>query len=298
MGLRDLRMSSPASAGERLPMEQDRTTNPYRPPIFPGEDRESSSPEIEHEQQRLTYSLCRVGFGILSFALVLACFTSLLWLLPWFGARNVVRAIVNTRAWAWIDVPIVWGSLVGTYLLWGRWRERGWQRRSGLLLLMCFVDSALWFLEHATDLGIHEGEVGHEWLRNQLGQALGWAEFTLIAGLACDLLAHLGVDQAPEAGKATRSLAATGAVVWLILFLKRTAWRKGWPLLDGGIDSPETLLLTMGSHMIWAITLIQVTALTIAATRQTTRILRDMEREHQEHEMLRSSSEHSDFLGT
>lgn len=276
-------------------MEKDTPTNPYQPPFTAGDDSAFPSPELDHERQRWTYTLCRLGFGVLSVALVLACCTSLLWLLSWFGARNIMRAIVMTRAWHWIDVPIVWGSLVGTYLLWGRWNERGWQRRSGLLLLMCFVDAALWLFEHANDLGLHEGEIGHEWLRSQLGEALGWAEFTLMAGLACDLLAHLGVEQAPEAGKATRSLSATGAVVWMILFLERTAWRQGWPLLDQGIHSPETLLLTMGTRMIWAITLIQVTALTIAATRQTHRVLREMERDQQEHELLRSPSESAEF---
>lgn len=279
-------------------MAQDPTANPYEPPLGGDfdHDRELASPEWEYEQQRTTYALCRLGFGIVSAALVLACFSTLLTFLAVFGFRHVVRAIVTTQAWHWIDAPIVWGSLVGTYLLWGRWRQRGWQRRSGLLVLMCFVDGTLWLLEHAVELGIHEGEVRHEWMRSQLGQALGWAEFTLMARLACDLLAHLGIDQAPEAGKATRSLAATGAVVWFICFLRRTRFDT-WPLVDQGINSAETLLLTMGVHMIWSITLIQVTALTIAATRQTSRALREMEREHQDQGMLRSASERGEFPG-
>ena len=31
---------------------------------------------------------------------------------------------------------MVWGCLIGTYLLWGRWSQLGWQRRVGLLIVM------------------------------------------------------------------------------------------------------------------------------------------------------------------
>ena len=87
---------------------------------------------------------------------------------------------------------------------------------------MGLVDLVLWFLEHGNDLELRLGDVGHDWFRSHLGEALGWAEFALITSLACDFLVHLGIDQAREAGKATRSLAATGAVVWMLLFSMQT----------------------------------------------------------------------------
>jgi len=249
--------------------------------------------EQERENQRRTYQICRLGFGVLSAALVLASVTTVLtfahycflligrgglgWLLP----RNVLN---------WINAPIVWGSLVGTYLLWGRWSESGWQRRAGLLVSMGIVDVLLWFLDHGDELGLRLGQFGHEWLRHALGQALGWAEFALIAGLACDLLAHLGIDHAPEAGKATRSLAATGAVVWMLLFCIQTNWR-GWPLVSHGFRTPETLLLFLGTEVIWMITMVQVTALTIAASRQASRAVVEMDREDQESDLLQFRSE-------
>lgn len=276
-------------------MEQESQAYPASPPDATDEVRTPLSPEQERDHQRLTYQLCRLGFGITSLSLILACFSSLLVLSIPFGGRALAVWILNTRWWHWLDVPIVWGSLIGTYLLWGRWNERGWQRRAGLLLVMCGVDMALWFLEHGNDLGLQDSEIGHQWLRNQLGQALGWAEFTLIAGLACDLLAHLGIEHAPEAGKATRSLAATGAVVWMIQFTERTAWNLGWPLQDQGIRSVETVLLYMGTHMIWTITLIQVTALTITTTRQTSRVLAEMEREDRQDDLFLSSTESDGF---
>ena len=108
---------------------------------------------------------------MLSGALVLACLTSLLALSVPFGGLPLLLWLKNMAWWRWHDAPVVWGTLVGSYLLWGRWKERGWQRRAGLLLLMCGVDLALWFLDHMQHLGLYEGEVGHQWLRNQIGQA-------------------------------------------------------------------------------------------------------------------------------
>ena len=41
----------------------------------------------------------------------------------------------------------VWGSLAGAMLLWGRWDHKSWQRRTGLLLVMCIVDLVVWFVD-------------------------------------------------------------------------------------------------------------------------------------------------------
>lgn len=247
----------------------------------------------EREQQRRTYQLCRLGFGLLSFALLVACVTSVLGILGLFFRPAPILWIIRTPLWHWSDVPVVWGSLVGTYLLWGRWPDSGWQRRSGLLLMMCCCDAVLWFLEHGGELGLRLSEVGHEWLRMEIGQALGWAQFALIASLSCDLMAHLGVEQAPEAGKATRSLAATGAVVWFFYFLEQTNW-QAWPLRNRQVDSLESLLLFLGFTMISTITLIQVTALSVATTKQAARMVAEMDREDQQNDLFRPPSE-SDF---
>ena len=48
------------------------------------------------------------------------------------------------------------------------------------------------------------------------------------------------------------------------------------------------LLLDLGSTMIWTITLIQVTALTIAATRQCAAVLAEMDREDDENDPSKS----------
>ena len=70
-------------------------------------------------------------------------------------------------------------------------------------------------------MGPGPGRVG-SWLRSNLGQALGWAEFALMASLSGDYLVHLGLDQAEDSAKSTRSLAATGAVIWMLRFCEPT----------------------------------------------------------------------------
>ena len=221
----------------------------------------------DDEKQR--YELCRAAFGFLSAALILACLTAFL-ALPsiFFNGQVFIPWLHDPAVWFWIESPIVWGSLVGSYLLWGRWSEPTWQRRTGLLVVMCMIDALLWFAKHAPELGLHKEAVGHLWLRMNVGEALGWAEFALLASLACEMMKHLGVSQAEEAGQSTRSLAATGASLFLVLFCLRTDWVKGWPLEFRPVFSVSLRLLTLGELMIQTITLIQVTALVVAATRQ------------------------------
>jgi hypothetical protein len=246
----------------------------------------------EREQERLTYRLCRLGFAVLSIALVVACATTLLDLPRQFAGRAVIPWVQGSDWWKWLDAPVVWGCLVGWYLLWGRWTHPGWQRRAGLLVVMGMIDIVLWLIKHGEPLGLRTGDFGHAWVRENLGEALGWAEFALTAGLACDVMVHLGVEPAAETGQATRSLAATGAAVWMLLFCLLTDWSR-WPLGHRQFVgfNPLLILLHMGSTMVWTITLIQVTALTVAASRQCGRALAEMDREDAENDPLRPASD-------
>jgi hypothetical protein len=242
------------------------------------------------EYERRTYSLCRIGFALLSFALVIASITTLVGMPFTILPRPVQRALVNSAVWRWSDTPIVWTSLIGVYLLWGRWSEPSWLRRSGLLLLMSIVDLILWFLTHGEALGLRLGDFGHLWLRSMAGEAIGWAEFALTASLACDVLIHLGVPRADETSRATRSLAGTGAVLWMLYVFQSTDWQV-WPIEHIPIRRLETLLLMFGWNMVWMIALIQVSALTIAATRQCTQVIAEMDAQDAHHDLLKLPSE-------
>lgn len=247
--------------------------------------------DIEREQLRKTYQLCRLGFTILAAALVLACFSSLLDLFSRFD-RGLVTWIQQSVLYRWLDTPIVWACLIGATLLFGRWDHASWQRRAGLFLLMNLVDLGLWFIARGDAIGVGASEFGHEWLREIMGEALGWGEFALISSMTCDYLVHLGVDHARDSDKSTRSMAATGAMVWLLLVCQLTDWHAGWPLqAHHQLRGLEGMLLYHGFKLIWAITLIQVTALVISAARQSTEVIAEMDREDQENDLLRSRSD-------
>jgi hypothetical protein len=245
--------------------------------------------DLEPEKQRQTYQLCWLGFSLLSVALVLATASVLLVLAHIFLIPGL--AFIQLSWLSWIEIPIVWGTLAGSYMLCGRWTDSGWTRRSGLLVVMCMVDVVLWLLSQGYELGQGRGGLEqHEWLCAHIGEALGWAEFALLASLSGDFLAHLGVDHAPDAGKATRSLAAAGAAVWIFLFWLRTDWTQ-WPLNHRPFFTLETWLLFVGSKIIWALALIQVTALAIAAAEQASRTLAEMKQEEREEDLFRSPSD-------
>jgi hypothetical protein len=242
--------------------------------------------DLEREQLRKTYQLCRTGFLFLAISLVPACILAVMYMIIMLGQNHRLHAWLNQLPWNdWIFTLSVWGSLVGTTLLWGRWDNTSWQRRTGLLLFMCLVDLVIWFLDQGDGPGLGEGS----WFRSNLGQALGWAEFALMASLSGDYLVHLGLEQAEDSAKSTRSLAATGAVIWMLRFCEQTNW-EAWPLQRRNVGI-QGLLLSLGSELIWTITLIQVTALIIASVRQSIRVLNEMDSEDHDHELLGFPSE-------
>jgi hypothetical protein len=243
--------------------------------------------DLEREQLRKTYQLSRTAFLFLAVSLVPSCILAVLDLIVVLGQNRRLHVWLTQFSWnEWVFTLSVWCSLAGTTLLWGRWENKSWQRRTGLLLFMCLVDLVLWFLEQSSVPGQDDGA----WFRSNLGQALGWAEFALLAGLSGDFLVHLGLDQAEDSAKSTRSLAATGAVIWMLRFCEHTNWEAGWPLQRRNFGN-QGWLLFLGSELIWTITLIQVTALVVAAVRHSVRVLNEMDREDQHHELLGFPSE-------
>jgi hypothetical protein len=187
-------------------------------------------------------------------------------------------------------MPIVWCRLIGAILLWGRWDHKSWQRRTSLLLALCMVDMILWFVARGEALGLHGGDVGHDHLRHIIRQAMSWGRMALLSSLAGDYLVHLGVENARESDKLTRSMTVTGALVWMLFFCQQTNWAV-WPLQMRMRGNLESELLLHGFTLIYSITLIQVTALVISAARQTSVVLAEMDRQDQEDDLLRPQSD-------
>ena len=108
--------------------------------------------DTEREQLRKTYQLCRFGFGSYGAALLVASMCAVIDLLCVFRLEQV-RWIVSQPWYQWLDTPIVWFRLIGAILLWGRWDQKSWQRRTGLLLALCMADLVLWFVAEGRGAG-------------------------------------------------------------------------------------------------------------------------------------------------
>jgi hypothetical protein len=245
--------------------------------------------DLERDQLRKTYQLCRLGFGFIAVAMVLFSLDAVVDLFSVFHG-HLVDWVRGMPWYARLGAPIVWGKLMGAVLLWGRWDHVSWQRRSGLLVIICLADLGLWFADHGEAMGI-AGEVSNRWFREHMSEALSWGEFALLSSLSCDYLVHLGVDHARDSDKSTRSMAVTGALVWMLFFCQKTNWAAGWPLQKLRIGNLESELLSHGWTLIWTITAIQVTALAISAARQSSHVLFEMDREDQQHDLLPSRSD-------
>jgi hypothetical protein len=214
------------------------------------------------------YRTSRLGFFLLASGLVLVCAVDV----PALACRLLGRPL-HFRFWRWmqdsgmsafVGAAAPWTTLMGSALLWAAWDSPGWRRRAGILMTMCLVDVGSWFL----DFGDPNFQRPDAFLRYQVGAALGWAQFALLATLSGEMLAHLDVESADETARSTRSLAATGAVLWLLLFFETTDLRAGWPLRPNPWLSPHAYLLRLASDVIHAICLVQATGMVVDAFRR------------------------------
>lgn len=244
------------------------------------------------QRARLYRQLIRyqVGFLILGFALAVASLHAVgLLILDQVPLIPLWQLITQ---WDFvISSLVVLGSLVGVILLWGRWPDPSWQRRSGFLLLLCLVDLVTWTIDNATTLGIADVEMGHDYFRRALGVAIGWSEFALIASLAADMASSLGETRAAELGRAARSLTAMTALIWFAYFFINTNWNPPvWPLKPFRRNL-LTMNLTRCWTMLHAILLVQVTLLCLAAARACGRAVRTMAAEDRASEAFHTPSE-------
>ncbi len=237
-------------------------------------------PEIEREALRRSYRLSRIGFSLLALALVVGSIYSIGWLLLIFtGHRpDLGRLLGIARFEFLVDTFRTGLRITGAFCLYAAWPETTWRRRAGLLLVMSMVDVVLWGTEYAVSLGLATEPIKHEIFRQSLSMAFSWAKLTLYAGLAADVAHHLGVAQAPDLVKAARATATTGATLWFVFFLKRINWQQPWPLAEHPMNE-EMVLFYLAIRVIAAICLVQTSLLTLMASRESGRALRDMAKE-------------------
>ncbi len=246
--------------------------------------------ELHNDDLRPRYQLCRAGFGLIALSLGLLCAAKVSFLALLFGAHKEVMALHSHPAWLWlVDAPITWGSLVGAYLLWGRWKIPSWQRKAGLLLLMNALDAGMWTIDHAEQFGFEITRLDLDWTFFVVASGLGWVELMMAAFLAAELCAHLGRHDAVDSSRAAHSLAIIGIVFWGILALSQTDW-NAWPLRPRMTAEIQILLLL--STVLMIILTFQVTVLSLTASRLCGGYLKELDQfESSGHDLLKSRSE-------
>src|SRR5579864_2994688 len=105
--------------------------------------------DLEREELRHNYRLCRAGFALIALGLTLLSLDSGCLLAGFLMRSRDLWSLRLTTWWDWlVGAPITWCTLVGSYLLLGRSSDPVWQRRAGLLVIMNGIDMIVWTLHH------------------------------------------------------------------------------------------------------------------------------------------------------
>ena len=240
------------------------------------------------------YRVCRAGFAMVSVGLSLLALSAAVTLARMFVPSPDLERMVADPLWRWVvGAPITWLTLIGSYLLWAGWTDQVWRRKAGLLLLMNSIDAVQWTLDHAEDLGLRVGAVGHPWLRYQAGSLFNWVEFALAARLAFALTERLGGGDAALRHKA-RMFCLAGMTLWAFGFLRLTDWLHPWPLIPRGrrLGGPIGLLMLLGMETLTLLALLNIIPLCVSACRACSRAAAEGPgEEEQGADLLRSRSE-------
>jgi len=243
------------------------------------------------------YRLCQIGFTLSGLALGLLSLANASRLAVIFSGQWQLQWIFQTPLWDWgVAAPITLASFVGSYLLWGRWREITWQRRTGLLVLMNGIDVLLWAKHVLAQLpellpGQKPPVSPHEWLEMLIIMGLGWSELVLYASLAADVSSQLGNEESRSTGRAAQTLCTVGLALWAMMFLTQTDWDR-WPLIAK--QTPAVVMMRLGETFLMALAAFQVTILCMATARQCRRYVRELNYEDG-HELLTSRSDNPDW---
>jgi hypothetical protein len=230
--------------------------------------------EYDDSEHTTRYRLCRAGFALSALGLALMSIDSIFWLAVIFTRNWQVLHLVRSPYYDWsVGVTITWSTLLGPFLLWGRWSEPRWRRRAGLLVVLNLLDVGYWVLRHGALFGLYKGELPHPYLISNLVLASSWVQFGLFASLADDVAAHLGARRGPEPEMRARTLSTAGGAVWVISMLSLTDWRH-WPLNER--FTPLWPLLRIGTFVLRVVASFQAAVLCLVACRACSQILRDL----------------------
>jgi hypothetical protein len=236
--------------------------------------------ENDRDRQRRSYYLSWIGFALITVWLMVSALYRTAYLLLIFTGHppNVGRWLgVDTIEFTCITIW-VWSRSIGSLFLWSAWPETTWKRRAGLFVMMSMADVGLWATQYCVQLGIRDQPADHEFVRMSLSMALGWARLILVAGLAGNFAEHVGYRRAQEFVKGATTTASTGAILWFFYFISQVNWTRPGPLVPVAMDS-SLIMLLLTTYVVMTICTIQLTLLSLLATRESMEAIRAMRQE-------------------
>ncbi len=221
---------------------------------------------------RPNYRLCLWAFRLGAVALgIQAAVLALGVVLNFSGDKSLMplRALVQSATWDWyVGTPLTWGAALSSWLLVGRFAERGWNARALLLSLMNSFDVLLWLHQHAAALQVSFAipYMNDEWARRGVG-VLQWFELYLFAGLAAQTSAGVGFRATSDVARAARGTAVFGLMVWMFAFFSLSSLRFGWARRVDRRFVVEMLLMWEMAATLLAITAFQATVVCMMTAR-------------------------------
>ena len=259
-------------------------------------DRKHDLPEAWRNQEileeRPRYVLCRIAFILVGIGLGIYCFDIAAQVTLYLTRDAGILKALRSQWWKWgVGAPITWCTVLGALLLWGRWRDASWQRRAGILLLLNLIDVVTWTVSHGGELGLKIGDFSrYAFLRGEVSQLIGWAEFFLFANLAGEVADHLAADRdLVRLGRAMGPLCAIGATFSFLEFLAMSDKKAGWPPQQGIFNEEVRLLILMNLVLSFAATA-QAVLLNLLAARKCGEHLANLKRVEVGEDLLKPRS--------
>ncbi len=234
--------------------------------------------DLEHVDYRPRYRLCRVGLFLAAVASGVMASEDLGFLGFLLTLHRPIHEFLSSPGWLWFGgTAMAWTALLGSYLLWGRWSEPDWQKRSGTLVLIALCGVGVWVWQHREAFGLFgQGHPQTDWTTEIARKGLRWGWLLLLTGLAADVAVHLGREEAQESRASLYALITAGMAVWVFHVINSTDWAGGWPLRPGGFRQ-TTWLMLLGVTGLRSLSAFLVTALSLLASRECGRIVRELD---------------------
>lgn len=236
--------------------------------------------EVDYEEHANRYKICQSGFALIALGCFLRVVDVALHLALFFpNPRPMIPALLQVfdhPVYQWLVKGLMsLAMLLGPYLLWGRWQEAVWKRRTGLLLTIGLVDLLLWVLDNEESLGMQFLGDDHKWARLHVARAISWGQIYLGALIAADFLAHLDRPRVARGAQTILGFLAAGVSLWTLYLIRQTAWTDGWPLRQLPLD-PLSLILLIAYLLPLTIASIQLMAVCLVCFREAAALALDL----------------------